>query len=169
MSRRAWATVLGLLIMVGDALTKALVHLNLPHVSQVPPVYPYGGIPIFENILGVQFSISHMTNTGAAWGAFGEYPLALLAFRSFLVLLLVLYFFFRAPENHVIPLVLIISGALGNIIDMAVYGHVVDMLQFKFGSYHYPWFNIADTSICIGVVWLAALTLAKPSSSSLTP
>lgn len=164
MTTKIWAVTFGILVMVVDALTKVFVHLYLPHVSQVPPVYPYGGIPVFENILGVQFSISHMTNTGAAWGAFGDFPAFLLGLRALLIVLLIVYFLFKAADAYAFPLALIIAGALGNVIDTAIYGHVVDMLQFKFWGYQYPWFNLADTSIFLGVCSLAALTIKQPAA-----
>lgn len=47
-------------------------------------------------------------------------------------------------------LALILGGAVGNLIDRIVYGHVVDFLDFHAGGWHWPAFNVADTGICIG-------------------
>ena len=48
-------------------------------------------------------------------------------------------------------LALIMGGAIGNVIDRVVYGHVVDFLDFHWqGLGHFPAFNFADTAICIG-------------------
>ncbi|MMZ62242.1 Lipoprotein signal peptidase [compost metagenome] len=44
-----------------------------------------------------------------------------------------------------------LGGAIGNFLDRALMGEVVDFAQFNFGSYTFPIFNIADSSICIGV------------------
>jgi len=44
---------------------------------------------------------------------------------------------------------LLISGILGNLTDRLRLGHVVDFLDFQFGSYHWPSFNVADSCICI--------------------
>lgn len=51
-------------------------------------------------------------------------------------------------------LALILGGALGNVIDRLVYGHVVDFLDFHLHGYHWPAFNVADCGICIGAVLL---------------
>ena len=48
-------------------------------------------------------------------------------------------------------LALILGGAVGNVIDRVLYGHVVDFLDFHWaGMGHFPAFNVADTAICIG-------------------
>lgn len=46
---------------------------------------------------------------------------------------------------------LILGGAIGNVIDRILYGHVIDFLDFHYKNvYHFPAFNIADSAICIG-------------------
>jgi signal peptidase II len=55
-----------------------------------------------------------------------------------------------------IALSLILGGALGNVLDRLMYGAVVDFIDFHYGSWHWPAFNIADSAICIGaalVIW----------------
>lgn len=47
-------------------------------------------------------------------------------------------------------LALILGGALGNVIDRVLYGHVIDFLDLHFGGWHWPAFNIADSAIFIG-------------------
>ena len=51
-------------------------------------------------------------------------------------------------------LALILGGALGNVIDRVLHGHVVDFLQFHWGSAYFPSFNVADSAITIGAVLL---------------
>ncbi|MEJ2529462.1 MAG: signal peptidase II [Gammaproteobacteria bacterium] len=48
-------------------------------------------------------------------------------------------------------LALIIGGAVGNLIDRIVYGHVIDFLDFHYGQHHWPAFNLADSAISLGV------------------
>ena len=47
-------------------------------------------------------------------------------------------------------LALILGGAIGNVIDRMLYGHVIDFLDFYIGSWHFPAFNVADSTICVG-------------------
>jgi signal peptidase II len=49
---------------------------------------------------------------------------------------------------------LILGGALGNVLDRLMYGHVIDFLDFHVGGWHWPAFNVADSSITIGAVLL---------------
>lgn len=49
-------------------------------------------------------------------------------------------------------LALILGGAIGNVIDRVLYGHVIDFLDFHVGGWHWPAFNVADSAICIGAV-----------------
>lgn len=58
---------------------------------------------------------------------------------------------------------LVISGALGNVIDRLLYGYVIDFLDFHYGGYHWPAFNVADSCICIGAVLLILDSFVQPS------
>ncbi|MBN9114576.1 MAG: lipoprotein signal peptidase [Pandoraea sp.] len=53
-----------------------------------------------------------------------------------------------------LSLSLILGGALGNVIDRVIYGHVIDFLDFHVGGRHWPAFNMADSAICVGAVLL---------------
>lgn len=48
----------------------------------------------------------------------------------------------------------ILGGAIGNVIDRLLYGHVVDFLQFHLGGWYFPSFNVADSAITIGAAAL---------------
>jgi signal peptidase II len=49
-------------------------------------------------------------------------------------------------------LAFIIGGAVGNLIDRIAYGEVIDFLDFYWGAYHWPAFNLADSFITVGVL-----------------
>ncbi len=49
-------------------------------------------------------------------------------------------------------LALILGGAIGNVVDRILYGHVIDFLDVFLGNWHWPAFNIADSAICVGAV-----------------
>lgn len=127
--------------------------------------YPYGGIGIFPDFHGIEFSIVHATNKGAAWGAFSEFSSWLLVLRILLIGFLLFYYFKHQSLSIRFPLALIIAGALGNVIDIFLYGHVVDMIHFIFFGYDYPVFNIADSAICIGVALYLILSWIRPHDS----
>lgn len=69
----------------------------------------------------------------------------------------VFYYFMRTPRNDDRVLgacALLLAGILGNLTDRARFGYVVDFIVMHAGDYHWPTFNIADASICIGAVLL---------------
>ncbi len=59
------------------------------------------------------------------------------------------------------PLALILGGAIGNLIDRAAYGHVIDFLDVYYQSHHWPAFNIADSAICVGAVLMVLLSFTQ--------
>ncbi len=63
-----------------------------------------------------------------------------------------------------ISLCLILGGAIGNVIDRLLFGHVIDFIQVWLGSYPYPAFNIADSSIFCGAVILVASSFMTGNS-----
>jgi signal peptidase II len=160
-----WVLAIGIIVFVLDQLSKGLVTIYLPAINSSLYWYPYGGIGVFHNFLGIEFSINHMTNTGAAWGVLGNYQLSLNVVRVGLISALFVYLlYFNRRRAWQFPLMLIIAGALGNVFDYFVYGHVVDMFHFIFWGYDFPVFNVADTSITLGIAalfilsWLEAKT-----------
>lgn len=63
-------------------------------------------------------------------------------------------------------LALILGGAIGNLIDRAIYGHVIDFLDIYYNHYHWPAFNIADAAISVGAILLIYDTLVNPHEDS---
>lgn len=151
-----------LVIVLLDAATKWATQKWIPAMNGDHHWYPYGGIGVFQNFFGIQFSIVHVTNKGAAWSAFSDYQAVLVGLRVALIAgMLVFIAFFNKNKSIVLPFTLILAGAVGNIIDYFVYGHVVDMIYFNFWGYSYPVFNIADSAVTIGVFWILLLTWGK--------
>jgi signal peptidase II len=65
---------------------------------------------------------------------------------------------------------LIVGGAIGNILDRAMYGAVADFLDFHVGEWHFPTFNVADSCISIGVfLWLLDAMGLSPHPAAETP
>ena len=59
---------------------------------------------------------------------------------------------------------LIIGGALGNVIDRLIHGHVIDFIQVYYQTYYWPAFNIADSAICAGAALMVLDSFRQPAS-----
>lgn len=116
------------------------------------------------------FRLTHVQNRGAAFGLFSEssseYKVAVLVLFSIVALVVVSTLLWKNSHRLTttgVGLALILGGALGNLWDRIVTGHVVDFLLFYIGSYQWPAFNVADTAIVLGAVLLVAeILFAKP-------
>ena len=131
-----------------DRLTKGIIR------NYVSPWDNHPVIPRF-------FSIVHTENRGAAFGLFAESSsewrtvlLIALAFGVMLFITALLAQPWRGGLASTLTLrsglALVLGGAMGNVYDRVVRGAVTDFLEFYFGSYQFPTFNIADTAITIG-------------------
>lgn len=106
------------------------------------------------------FSLTYVKNTGIAFGVGqNRNEIFTLISIAILILLVILLRYWEQTKvgnlKHKISLALIIGGAVGNIYDRLAYGNVIDFLDFYVGSYHWPSFNVADSSICVGAALLA--------------
>lgn len=147
-----------------DIITKFLTQAFIPLRGGYSLWYPYGGIPVFKNFMGVEFSIVHAINKGAAWGILANFQESLLVFRVLLIIGLVIFaIFLNKNKRWEIPLALIISGALGNVVDFFLYGHVIDMFYFVLWGYDFPVFNIADSAIFLGICSLFIISYLEGS------
>ncbi len=118
------------------------------------------------------FYLRLIHNRGAAFGIGSDYGLVFLFLA--LATIAVLIVFYRRFFSHSIfsrtAGGLILGGAVGNLLDRIFRGenlfdgYVVDFLDFQFGSYHWPAFNLADSAICVGVGILILITLFSPDS-----
>ncbi len=157
---------IGVCVFLVDLISKYLTNSFLPVMNHSTFWYPYGGIGVFKNFLGIEFSISHQINHGAAWGIFSEFQMPLLYLRIALIVGLVIYaLFFNKHAEWNIPLVLIIAGATGNVVDYFIYGHVVDMIHFVLWGYDFPVFNIADSAIFLGITSMIVLSCFEKNGS----
>jgi signal peptidase II len=148
-------TAIAFILFIGDALLKSYIHSEIPSIMTASPFYPYGGIGIFRGWHGIDFSIVHVINRGAAWGVFSSLQEYLFYARMAIIGGLLSYLFFvPASVYRKFCLMLIATGAIGNVADYFIYGHVVDMFYFIFWGYSYPVFNLADSFIFMGIVLL---------------
>jgi len=104
--------------------------------------------------------VHFVKNTGASFGIL-QGNNALLAWTSVIVLGLIMLNVDKIKKEHSIPLILLVSGLLGNLIDRLFRGYVIDYIDLKF----WPVFNLADALIVIGVIWLIIVILSKDFKS----
>ena len=144
---------LGLIILVIflDQLTKYLVRCDIPENT---------GIHITSF-----FNLVHASNFGAAFSFLdlpGGAQRLLFSSISLIISVALIIWLLRTPREQrwqLAALSLIIGGALGNFWDRAVNGYVIDFLQFHWGIYYYPAFNIADSAVCVGAAMLVVCLL----------
>jgi signal peptidase II len=125
-----------LLFALADQLTKILTLRFIPYQESIPV------IPGF-------FNLTHLHNTGAAFSMLHDNNLFFILLSSAVFIALIVL------RRHFTGLlmqwgwILLLSGIIGNVTDRIRLGHVVDFLDFQFGGYHWPAFNVADSCICI--------------------
>ena len=99
------------------------------------------------------FNLTYVRNDGAAWNILSGHGIVLILISIAVLVLLLIYrrSFLQEQLSHKVLLGLMVGGIVGNLIDRIRFGWVTDFLDFQFGTYHYPSFNIADSAICIAV------------------
>ena len=141
-------------LMVGlvlDQISKLLILQKLP----------LGGrVPLISGLL----NLVHVHNKGAAFGLLSgwsaEFAWLFFVATTALVLVVLGYLLWQLPSDQWLAILgysLILTGALGNLIDRVRLGEVVDFIDVYYGHYHWPAFNVADSLVCVGaavLVWV---------------
>jgi len=112
------------------------------------------------------FNLVHVRNRGMAFGFMNrpenDWGFMLLLGATLAAVALLLFWFCSLKSTDrglALPLSLILGGAVGNLIDRIRTQEVIDFLDFHIGPYHWPAFNVADSAITVGTVWLAVKIL----------
>jgi signal peptidase II len=137
---------LSAIIVVMDQLTKALIRSKLALHDSV-------------NVVPGVLDITHVRNTGAAFGMLNDmqfqYKAAVMVLVAILALVAVGMYAMTLPREQRVArfgLALILGGAVGNLIDRAMTGYVVDFVDVYWRGIHFWAFNVADSAITAGVV-----------------
>ncbi len=141
------AVLVFLIVYPLDQGTKQWVVSNLTPFNHWVPL---------ESLEGF-FRITHSRNPGAALGLFPGTPVAVFIGLTVLAIGLIVSFFRRIePDDRIsaVALGMILGGAIGNLSDRVFRGAVVDFLQFDLVLFTFPDFNVADSSIVVGVALL---------------
>jgi signal peptidase II len=141
---RRYHFLIALLVVLLDRFSKLAIERNLSLHDSISL------IPGF-------FRLTHIENRGAAFGLFADSPsewkIAGLVLFSLVALVIVATLLWKNSHSMTttgVGLSLILGGAIGNLWDRLVSGHVVDFLLFYIGQYQWPAFNVADSAIVIG-------------------
>lgn len=131
------AIYLAIFILLSDQISKFFIASNL-NVGDSIGVLPF-------------FNICRVANKGITFGLLSEtvQPFLLIVLSLGVVSALVCWT--RRNKEYILPSAMIISGAIGNIVDRVTHEAVIDFLDFHINNIHWPAFNIADSAIVIGV------------------
>lgn len=139
-----WALLaIGVLIVVDQAVKQVMLTLvfNPPRILEVTGF----------------FNLVPVWNTGVSFGLFGDTGTSrwILVAVALVIVVILLVWLARAESGMVsIGLVLVIGGALGNVLDRVFYGAVIDFFDIHAFGFHWPAFNIADATIVFGTALL---------------
>ena len=130
------------IIVVLDQLSKWAVMTIVLDPPRNIPLTDFLNIILTRNY-GVSFSLFYDKGDLTKW--------LLIGLSSFITLFLAGWLFQLKSFMARIGIAMIIGGAIGNIIDRALYGGVTDFIDFHYAGIHFPAFNVADSAITIGV------------------
>lgn len=141
-------------VFIADQTSKFLV---LRYLSVGESWYP---IPGLQGL----FSITHVVNSGAAFGLFPDRGMLFLVIAVVVIVAIIGYYRYLPADQLLVraSLGLQLGGALGNLFDRLKFGHVIDFIDFKI----WPVFNLADSAIVVGVVILAIHLLREPEKTT---
>ncbi|MEC0242967.1 signal peptidase II [Paenibacillus dokdonensis] len=137
-----WYYILALIAFLVDQGTKFMIAKQLEIGEEIP-------------VIGNFFLITSSRNNGAAFGILPNQRWFFIIVTMFVVVAIIWYMqrVRKSSSRKLLPIALslVLGGAVGNFLDRALNGEVVDFLMLNFGSYTFPIFNIADSCIVIGV------------------
>ncbi len=131
-------------VLILDQLSKYLINNGILLTDKITVVSHY-------------FNIVHIDNTGVAFGFMSGYSALFIIFLTALIITAITYFLFKAKIGSglfAISSALIISGAFSNLLSRIFQRYVVDFLDFHIYGYHWPSFNLADSSVVVGTILL---------------
>lgn len=137
-----------IVILLLDQITKFIV------ASSMRVGDSFNVIPHFLNIT------SHRNN-GAAWGILSG-KMSFFYIITIIILVVLIIFYIKEAKQHLLMQVaisLLFAGALGNFIDRVLHGEVVDFVDTNIFGYNFPIFNVADSSLTIGVLLIVIALL----------
>jgi signal peptidase II len=152
MKKWPWFGLSALIVLLDEASKYWVLHAFVPY-------QPKALLPMLNFVLAY--------NNGAAFSFLnnaGEWHRWFFVGFSLVMSLVLAVWLWRLPSTERVQsfgLSLILGGAVGNLLDRLILGHVIDFIDVYYANYHWPTFNLADSAICLGV-FLLLLTMKRP-------
>ncbi|UXY13987.1 signal peptidase II [Chitiniphilus purpureus] len=140
--------VVALVVIVLDQATKHAIEARFVYGEQL-------------TVIPGLFNLTLAYNPGAAFSFLADAGGWQRHFFTVLALAVSTWIVYMLKKHHLearlsLALSLIMGGAIGNVIDRVLFGHVIDFIQVYYRDWYYPSFNLADSAICIGaalMIW----------------
>ena len=157
LQRYSILAITAVLTLLADIVTKRIVEAQIPLYASIPVIGPY-------------LSWTHTQNTGAAFSLFQNGG-AFFIVVAIVVSAVIVYYAPRLPAGDWLSRVALglqLGGALGNLLDRLRQGYVTDFIHFQIPEIGFDWpvFNIADSTIVVGVIALIVISLIRDRRSS---
>jgi signal peptidase II len=140
-----WLWLSGFIVAL-DQLSKRIAEAGLV-LYQPVPVMPFFNFTLMHN-RGAAFSFL------AGAGGWQRWFFLVLSIAISIGLTVWLARLRAGQTLLAVALALILGGAVGNVIDRAVHGYVIDFIDWYYGQWHWPAFNVADSAISVGAALL---------------
>ncbi len=132
-------SAIAFIVALLDYITKKLVETYV-HPHEIIDVLPF-------------LRIVNIKNTGAAFGMFSTLSNKFFIALTIVAIILILIYVSRSFKKlEILSLSLILGGAIGNLIDRVNIGKVIDFIDFFINDWHWPAFNVADSSLTVGII-----------------
>ena len=132
------------IMVLADQISKTVVRNTMSLYESIPV------IPEF-------FHLTYVTNDGMAFGI--NFPLGIYVFSAISIIFtgFLFWYLWSIKDDEIVVrtgVALILAGAIGNLIDRIFLGEVVDFLDFMIGDFHWYVFNLADSCVTVGLVFV---------------
>ncbi|MBI79011.1 MAG: signal peptidase II [Gammaproteobacteria bacterium] len=143
-AKKTWLVIL-LLVVLLDQFTKKIIIVNLSEFQVITITYFFDFVRLHNK--GAAFSFLSNASGWQHW---------FFLIVGITVSIGIAYWIAKLPSKGkgilIAALFLVLAGAIGNIIDRLIYGHVIDFLSFHYKGWYFPAFNVADSSITLGAI-----------------
>ena len=147
------------IMVLADQISKTVVRNTMSLYESIPV------IPEF-------FHLTYVTNDGMAFGI--NFPFGIYVFSAISIIFtgFLFWYLWSIKDDEIVVrtgVALILAGAIGNLIDRIFLGEVVDFLDFMIGDFHWYVFNLADSCVTVGLVFVLydSLILNRKNSSQI--